>query len=160
LHVLLFGEQDCEAKFRPKGPNEVGEFALGHDHLYPGVAEDRAQVRLGQAEVHGRRDDAELGAGDEELDDLEPVVKQVADAVPGPDAGHVGQVVSQPVRAGLQVGVGQRPPAILLYREARGMTPGVVADRDPDVHAENLPSISRLTHPVRLLMQLGMPSQY
>jgi hypothetical protein len=54
-----------EAKFRPKGPNEFGEFALGHDHLYPGVAEDRPQVRLGQPEVHGRRDDAELRAGDE-----------------------------------------------------------------------------------------------
>ena len=90
-----------------------------HERHQVGVVEQVAQLGLDVPVVDVDRDRPQLVRGEDRLDELEAVERVDADVVARPDA-VAGEVVREPVRALLELGVGLGPVAHDDARPDRG----------------------------------------
>ena len=105
-------------------------FVLGLDEQQVGlrIVEQLADLAGGEADVQADADGADLGAGGEQLGDLDAVGGEHGDAVAGADAERA-QAMAERVRAGVELGPGNMP--VNLDKGVVARAPLAVAARQP-----------------------------
>ena len=106
----------AERDEHPNGRQRVGDrrdhldvFGADDEHGRGRVGDDLDDLWRGQPPVHRHRDGADLARTEEQLEELQRVLAEIADALAAPDAGGAERA-GDLVRA--QVELGERQPAI------------------------------------------------